>query len=111
MRFYGPFCIHCNTFIGPAANEKEKSPSPTSKTESNSVSENFNGLQIAQGPGSKSDNNSEIKTSTGWDDDANDDWGDMNEADDKGNNDGWEDNDDWGSLEAGLKTDFSEQTF
>merc|ERR1719204_1066508 len=23
----------------------------------------------------------------------------MNEADDKGNNDGWEDNDDWGSLE------------
>jgi len=84
---------------GPAANEKEKSPSPTSKTESNSVSENFNGLQIAQGPGSKSDNNSEIKTSTGWDDDANDDWGDMNEADDKGNNDGWEDNDDWGSLE------------
>jgi len=86
---------------GPATGDNnEKSPSPTSKSETNSVSENFSGLQIPQGPSSKSINNLETKTSSGWDDDADDDWGDTNDTIDRANDDGWDDNEDWGSLEV-----------
>ena len=86
----------------PGAGDKDKSASPASADSSlaESVKSKVN---ISSEPATKQSSEREGSSSNhapGWDVAEDDGWGDLNnDQEEEVKNDGWDDNDDWGSLE------------